>query len=97
MRRHLLSGQAWPALPGANRFGHTQAEFARMAEALPNITAMVASEIHQLPEPTMGWCDSQTEFEFTLDLLLDGLERLREQTDARRETEPFAEAPTIGK
>ncbi|HCE21836.1 MAG TPA: TetR family transcriptional regulator, partial [Hyphomonas sp.] len=28
-------------------------------------------------EPAMGWCDSQTEFEFTLDLLLGGLERLR--------------------
>jgi hypothetical protein len=55
----------------------TQEEFARMAELLPNISAMVASEIHNLPEPTMGWCDSQTEFEFTIDLLLDGLERLR--------------------
>ena len=53
-----------------------QAEYEGFADQLPNIAAMVASEIHQLPEPTMGWCDSQTEFEFTLDLLLDGLERL---------------------
>jgi len=28
----------------------------------------------------LGWCDDQFEFEFGLDLLLDGLERLRAQT-----------------
>jgi hypothetical protein len=28
-------------------------------------------------DPTIGWYDSQTEFEFTLDLLLDGQERIR--------------------
>jgi hypothetical protein len=33
-------------------------------------------------DPTLGWCDSQTEFEFTLDLLLDGLER--ERVSSRR-------------
>lgn len=54
-----------------------EAEFAAMAEALPHLTAMVAAELHDLTEPTLGWCDSQTEFEFTLDLLLDGLDRLR--------------------
>jgi hypothetical protein len=37
--------------------------------------AMVTSEIHADDEGTLGWCDSQTEFEFTLDLLLDGLAR----------------------
>jgi hypothetical protein len=26
---------------------------------------------------TIGWCDDQTEFEFGLDVLLDGLERRR--------------------
>ena len=55
----------------------TQAEFEEMAENLPYLSAMVASEMHQSDEPAMGWCDSQTEFEFTLDLLLGGLERLR--------------------
>ncbi|MCY1140878.1 hypothetical protein OWR29_23005 [Actinoplanes sp. Pm04-4] len=39
---------------------------------------MVASEIHAASDPTLGWCDSQTEFAFTLDLLLDGLERLKD-------------------
>ena len=54
-----------------------EAELAAMAEALPHITAMVGAEIHDVTDPTLGWCDSQVEFEFTLDLLLDGLERLR--------------------
>lgn len=54
-----------------------EADFAAMAEALPHLTAMVATEIHDAADPTLGWCDSQVEFEFTLDLLLNGLERLR--------------------
>ena len=27
-------------------------------------------------DETLGWCDDQTEFEFSIDLILDGLERL---------------------
>jgi AcrR family transcriptional regulator len=53
-------------------------DLAAMAEALPNLTAMLEAEIHSSTDPTLGWCDSQFEFEFTLDLLLDGLERLRD-------------------
>ena len=54
-----------------------EAEIAEMADHLPHLAAMVTAETHDLADPTLGWCDSQTEFEFTLDLLLDGLERLR--------------------
>jgi AcrR family transcriptional regulator len=54
-----------------------EADLAAMAAALPNLTAMMATEMHGAADPTLGWCDSQVEFEFTLDLLLDGLERLR--------------------
>ena len=54
-----------------------KADLAAMAEALPHLTAMVASEVHDAGDPTLGWCDSQAEFEFTLDLLLDGLSRMR--------------------
>jgi AcrR family transcriptional regulator len=54
-----------------------ETQFASMAAALPHLSAMIISEIHQATDPTIGWCDSQIEFEFTLDLLLDGLERLR--------------------
>jgi hypothetical protein len=32
--------------------------------------------VHDDPN-TLGWCDDQTEFEFGLDLILDGLDRLR--------------------
>jgi AcrR family transcriptional regulator len=57
----------------------TEAEMAAMAGALPNLSAMMEAEIHSAGDPTLGWCDSQVEFEFTLDLLLDGLARLRDE------------------
>ncbi len=66
-----------PASGGKLNAADAEAAFAQMAAALPNIAAMVASEIHDADDPTIGWCDSQTEFEFTLDLLLDGLARIR--------------------
>lgn len=52
-----------------------EAQLAAMAEMLPHITAMVASEIHTNDGDMLGWCDSQPEFEFTLDLILDGFAR----------------------
>lgn len=54
-----------------------EAEFAAMAEAVPHLAAMLTAEAHTTEDPTLGWCDSQVEFEFTVDLLLDGLENLR--------------------
>ncbi|WP_402469031.1 TetR/AcrR family transcriptional regulator [Isoptericola aurantiacus] len=57
----------------------TEAEMEAMARALPYVAAMVASEVHAADDPMLGWCDSQTEFEFTLGLLLDGLERERQR------------------
>jgi hypothetical protein len=32
---------------------------------------------HNDPGSTLGWCDDQAEFEFGLDILLDGLDRMR--------------------
>jgi hypothetical protein len=32
---------------------------------------------HDDPETTLGWCDDQTELEFWLDLILDGLDTMR--------------------
>ena len=49
---------------------------AAMAQALPNLAGMLAEIVHDDPN-TLGWCDDQTEFEFGLDLILDGLDRLR--------------------
>jgi hypothetical protein len=48
----------------------------QIAGQYPNITAMV-KEISHDADTTLGWCDDQVEFEFALDLILDGLERLR--------------------
>jgi AcrR family transcriptional regulator len=52
-----------------------EAELAAMAEFLPHMAAMVAAELHDHNDDVLGWCDSQSEFEFTLDLLLDGFAR----------------------
>jgi AcrR family transcriptional regulator len=49
----------------------------QMAGEYPNIAAMLEGVSHDM-DTTLGWCDDQFEFEFALDLLLDGLERLRD-------------------
>ena len=61
--------------------------FAQLAETLPHIAAMVTTEVHDNDGDMLGWCDSQAEFEFTLDLLLDGFEgqRLRLGRPGNRE------------
>ena len=48
-----------------------------MAEVLPHRAAMIAIVVHDAADPTLGRCDSQVEFELTLDLLPDDLERPR--------------------
>ncbi|MEU8894777.1 TetR/AcrR family transcriptional regulator C-terminal domain-containing protein [Nocardia sp. NPDC048505] len=53
------------------------AMLAAMADQFPNIAGMMAEPPHEDTDPKLGWCDDQTEFEFGLDLILDGLERLR--------------------
>ena len=55
------------------------ADLAAMAEKLPNLVGMLAEIVHDDPGSTLGWCDDQTKFEFGLDLILDGLERIRAQ------------------
>ncbi len=57
------------------------AMLAQMADQVPHMIEMLAEVAHEDPGSTLGWCDDQTEFEFGLDLLLDGLDRL-----AARET-----------
>ncbi|MBS3939360.1 MAG: TetR/AcrR family transcriptional regulator C-terminal domain-containing protein [Actinobacteria bacterium] len=55
----------------------TMTMLAQMAELFPNLVGMLAEVAHDDPEPGLGWCDDQREFEFGLDLLLDGLEHRR--------------------
>jgi len=55
----------------------TAAMMEQMAERFPNIVGMLADAIHDDPDGTLGFCDDQFEFEFALDLVLEGLERRR--------------------
>jgi AcrR family transcriptional regulator len=50
------------------------------AERYPHITEMVAAISHDDESVVGSGCDDQFEFEFALDLTLDGLERLRTTT-----------------
>jgi AcrR family transcriptional regulator len=57
----------------------TMALLEQVADEYPHIITMVKGISHDA-DTRLGWCDDQFEFEFGLDLLLDGLERLRAQT-----------------
>jgi hypothetical protein len=48
-----------------------------MADRYPHITEMVAAITHDDASVVGQRCDDQFEFEFALDLMLEGLERLR--------------------
>jgi AcrR family transcriptional regulator len=56
----------------------TAATFESMADQVPYLAGMLMEIAHDDPDSTLGWCDDQTEFEFALDLILDGLDRMRE-------------------
>ena len=71
---------------GSRMFGFTQElgddndtsgsdDLAQLAEHVPHLVGMLAVVAHTDPESTLGWCDDQFEFEFGLDIVLDGLER----------------------
>jgi AcrR family transcriptional regulator len=53
---------------------------AEAAERYPHISEMVAAITHDQDSVIGVGCDDQFEFEFALDLMLDGLERLRDAT-----------------
>ena len=50
----------------------------QMADQVPYLVGMMMEISHDDPDSTLGWCDDQTEFEFGLDLILDGLDRVLE-------------------
>jgi AcrR family transcriptional regulator len=49
-----------------------------MADRYPNIGELLGSVLHDQESVIGGGCDDQFEFEFALDLMLDGLDRLRD-------------------
>jgi AcrR family transcriptional regulator len=55
------------------------AALASLAARLPNLVGMMGEIAHDDPDSTLGWCDDQFEFEFGLDLILDGLDRMRDR------------------
>lgn len=56
------------------------AMLAQMATEYPNLAAIVRQVAHDDATVVGSGCDDQVEFEFALDLMLDGLERLRDAT-----------------
>ncbi|MDJ0396495.1 TetR/AcrR family transcriptional regulator C-terminal domain-containing protein [Rhodococcus sp. G-MC3] len=88
---HALSGRMWgftqelfddsaeaagqTAMPPAAQAVMLQ----QMAELYPNIAVIAASSAHDEASIVGQGCDDQFEFEFALDLLLDGFERLHRQ------------------
>ncbi|MEU7833980.1 MULTISPECIES: TetR/AcrR family transcriptional regulator C-terminal domain-containing protein [unclassified Nonomuraea] len=64
--------------PGDGTGDESAAMLDAMAEQLPHLVGMLREIAHDDPDSTLGWCDDQTEFEFGLDLILDGLDRMRE-------------------
>ena len=62
-----------PASPADSE--RSNAALAEAAAEIPHIVGMLSEVAHDDPDTTLGWCDDQTEFEFGLDVMLDGLER----------------------
>jgi len=57
----------------------------QMAYIYPNIAKLIPVAVDTHEGPVVGGgCDDQFEFEFALDLVLDGLERLREREAAKK-------------
>lgn len=62
--------------PGAQASAEVPPE---LAAQLPNLVGMLTEIAHDDPDSTLGWCDDQAEFEFGLDLILGGLDQLRDR------------------
>jgi hypothetical protein len=88
---HALGGRIWgftqelfddPAAntgPTAVSPAAQAAMLQQMAELYPNIAVIAESSAHDNASVVGQGCDDQFEFEFALDLLLDGFERLHRQ------------------
>lgn len=68
--------------PAATATEPDAAAMRAMAERMPNLSRMAATVVHET-DGALSMCDTQAEFDFTLGLLLDGLENAR-RSDARK-------------
>ena len=73
-----FSQEMFNPAPGTDDEEMSEELFAQMIEEIPLFVEFMQEIAHVDPDDeTLGWCDDTTEFEFALDLQLDGLERLR--------------------
>ncbi len=73
-----FSQELFDPAPGTDDEEMSEELLAQMATELPLFVEFMKAIAHEDPgDQTLGWCDDQTEFEFALDLMLDGLDRLR--------------------
>jgi AcrR family transcriptional regulator len=63
--------------PGTGSTDDQAAALEGLASQIPHLVGMLMEVAHDDPGSTLGWCDDQTEFEFGLDVILDGLDRKR--------------------
>ena len=63
--------------PGTGSTDDQAAALEGLASQIPHLVGMLMEVAHDDPDSTLGWCDDQTEFEFGLDVILDGLDRKR--------------------
>lgn len=78
--QELFDGSVAPPLPPEAMAAMVQ----QLGAIYPNILAVATSGIHDEHSVVGAGCDDQFEFEFALDLLLDGIERLHERRWASR-------------
>jgi AcrR family transcriptional regulator len=73
-----FSQELFNPTPGTDDEEVSEELFAQMAAEIPLFIEFMQEIAHDDPEDqTLGWCDDKSEFEFALDLMLDGLDRLR--------------------
>lgn len=98
---HALGGRMWGFTQELFDDARTTAEspaevppevqaamYEQLAARYPNIMAIAASTTHDEGSVVGHGCDDQFEFEFALDLLLDGFERLHEQGWSSTRSQP---------
>ncbi|MEQ1735082.1 MAG: TetR/AcrR family transcriptional regulator C-terminal domain-containing protein [Rhodoglobus sp.] len=76
---HALGSRSYGFVQELGDNGRSPTDLEPMASVIPSLVAMLREVSHDDLDDTLGWCDDQTEFEFGLDILLDGLERLRKE------------------
>jgi len=73
-----FSQELFDPTPGTDDEAVSEELFAQLAPEIPLFIEFMQEIAHDDPvDETLGWCDDKSEFEFALDLILDGLDRLR--------------------